>query len=75
MKSVVFHYVGLLWMIETKENFTFSVNEYYVEWCTRGPWFRKNKCQNLHGPIFEELFVTTRQDRYSLMRGLHAYNK
>ena len=32
-------------------------------------------CQNLHGPIFEKLFVTALQDRYERMCGLHAFEK
>ena len=36
-------------------------------------WFNETICQRLHGPLFEELFVTARQDMYGLMCGLHAY--
>ena len=31
--------------------------------------------QNLHGPIFGDFFATARQDRYSLICGLHKYDK
>ena len=30
---------------------------------------------NIHGTIFEGFFVTSRQDIYDQMCGLHAYNK
>ena len=28
-KSVVFHHIGLSWIIETKEQYSFAVNEHY----------------------------------------------
>ena len=31
--------------------------------------------QNLHGTLFEDIFVTSREGRYDLMCGLHAYDK
>ena len=31
--------------------------------------------RNLHGPIFEELFLTERQYTHDLMCGLHDYEK
>ena len=33
------------------------------------------KNPNLHGPIFEEFFITASQDRCDIMCGLHAYYK
>ena len=71
----MFHHVGLSWMIETKEKYAFAVEEHFIEQCKVGPFFNKKNCQNLHSPIFEELFVTTRQDRYELMCGLYAFDK
>ena len=62
-------------MILTKEQYEFSAQDHFIEWCTGGPWFNETILRNLHGPIFEEFFVTTCQDRYELMCGLHAYNK
>ena len=69
MKTVVFHRIGLSWMILIKEQYAFFVEENSIEWCTRRAWFYEKNCWNLHGPIFEELFVTDRQDRYDLMCG------
>ena len=31
--------------------------------------------KSLHGHLFEELFVTARQDRFDIMCGLHNYEK
>ena len=71
----MFHHISLLWMIETKEKYTFYVEEHYIEWCTVVPWFKQLFFQNLHVPTFEEFFVTASQDRYDLMCRMHAYNK
>ena len=61
-------------MIETKEQHKSDSDEHYIECCTGVPWFNQNICKNLHGPIFEELFVTERQEIYDLMCGLHTYD-
>ena len=28
-------------MIETRKQYAFSVEEYFIEWCTEGPWFNE----------------------------------
>ena len=33
------------------------------------------ECQCIHGPIFEEFFLTAHQARYNQTCGLHAYDK
>ena len=71
----MFYNVGLSWIILTKKKYEFSVEEYYIEWCTGGPWFNETIFWNLHSPIFEDFSVTAYQDRYDLMCGLHAYAK
>ena len=75
IKAVVFNHVGLSWMILNKDQYEFSVEQKFIEWCTGVPWFHNTIFRNLHGPIFEELFFTARQDMYVLMCGLHAYDK
>ena len=37
----MFHHVGLLWKIETKEKYILAVEEHFIEWCTGGLWFNK----------------------------------
>ena len=71
----MFHHVGLLWTIETREKYKLSIEDHFIERCTVGPWFNQTMFRNLHGPIFEELFVTERQGRYNLMCGLYAHGK
>ena len=62
-------------MIQTKVQYTCSVEENLIEWCTGGKWFNEIICWNLHEPIFEELFITPRKDIYDLMCGLYYYEK
>ena len=71
----MFHHDGISWMIQTKGKYHFAVDEQYKEWCTGRTWFNGKFFQNLHGPLFEKLFVTSREGRYDLMCGLHAYDK
>ena len=75
MKYVVFHHVGLSWMIHTMEKVEFAVDEYFTDLCTQGPWYNVMICHNLHGTVFEYLFLTVLQNRYKLMCGLNAYVK
>ena len=73
IKAVLFHRVGLSNIIQTKEKYYFSVDKRNLCWCTGVPWYNTTICQNLHGSIFEDFFVTLRQDIYELMCGLQAY--
>ena len=49
----MFHRVGILCRIATKEKYHFAVDEYYEEWCKRGPWFNETIFRNIYGPLFE----------------------
>ena len=71
----MFHRVSLFWLIETKDQHGFSADKSFPRWCTGGRWYNTTICQNLHRPIFEDFFVTVRQDIYSMMCGLHIYYK
>ena len=62
-------------MIQTEEQYEFAVEAHFIEYFTGGPWFNEKHCQNLHGLIFEEFFVTACQNKYDLMCGLNAYDK
>ena len=71
IKAVVFHHVTFSLMVETKEQYTFSVEENCVEWRTRVLWFNETIFWNPHGPIFEEFFVNAYQYGYDLMCDIH----
>ena len=62
-------------MIKVNDKYEFSVEEHFIGLCTVGPWFNETIFWNLYGPIFEELFFTTCQDRYDQICGLHVYEK
>ena len=53
IKAVLFHHIGISWVIATKEKINFSFYEQYGNWCTVGIWFYDTVCNNLHGPLFE----------------------
>ena len=69
IKFVVFNHVGILWMIQPKEQIEFDVDEVFAHWCKYEPCYNEKKCYNLHGPVFEYFFVTERKDIYELMCG------
>ena len=71
----MFRHVGLSWMIETKEQDELYVEENFIEWCTRGPWFNFKTVKTYMAPYFSDSFFTSRQDIYDLMCGLRAYDK
>ena len=75
IKEVVFHRVGISWMIATKEQYHFSVDEQYEELCTGWLWFNERLFWNIRAPLFELFFVAAHEDRYDLMCLLHAYKK
>ena len=51
------------------------MDEQYDDWCKGGPWFNETICHNIRYHLFEELFVTAREDIYGLMCELYAYNQ
>ena len=51
------------------------MDEQYGDWCRGGTWFRETICQNIHGPLFNDFFVTTGEGRYDLICRLYAYNQ
>ena len=53
----------------------FSVDEQYEECCTESPWFNQTIWQNIHVPLFEELFFIAHEDIYDLICVLHTYDK
>ena len=71
----MFHHDDLSWTIQTKGKDNFAVDEHFTCWCTGGPWCNTIIFQNLHGTIFDYLFVNPRQDRYEPMCGLHKYER
>ena len=61
IRAILFHRVGILWMIQTKEKIDFSDDENLSCWCKYGPWYNAIICNNLHGPLFGYLFITSHQ--------------
>ena len=74
IKPVVFHNVGISWMIQTKEKFYPSSDETF-RWYTGGLWYNTTIFDDLHGTVSDYLFFTARQYRYELICSLHAYDK
>ena len=75
IKAIVFPYVGLSWIIQTKNQTEFTVDEIFTWWYEYWPRYNATICHNLHGPVFEDLFVTSHQDRYDLLDSLNTYEK
>ena len=73
IKSVVFHHVGLSWMIQTKEKIEFYADEIVSHCCKYEPWYNTTNFHNLHGSIFKDLSVTACQDSNDLICSLNTY--
>ena len=39
IESVVFHHVGLSCLIETKDQYDFTIDKTFPHWCEVGPWY------------------------------------
>ena len=72
IKDVVFFHVGISWMIQSKKKKIADDN--FSLWCEGVPWFNAIFCHNLHGSLFEDLFLTASQYRFDLMCGLNAHD-
>ena len=62
-------------MIETKEKYTFAVEENLLNGVQEYHGVMKTIFRNLQGPKREKFYITSCQDRYNLTCCLHAYNK
>ena len=67
----MFHHLGLLWMIQTRERYEFSLIIILLFGVQEGHGLTE-KFQDLNGPVLEYFFLTARQDIYELIYGLHA---
>ena len=59
----VFHHIGISWLLQAKEQIELDVDETCAHWCKYVPCNNTTIYCNLHGPVFEYLFATARQDR------------
>ena len=67
IKSVVFHHVGLSWMVENKELYKLSVEDHSIKKCTGGPWFNLKNVENYMAPYLSNslsLYVKTDMTYY-----------
>ena len=53
----------------------YSVDENFNRWCEGGSWLNAIICHNLHGSLFQDLFVTACRYRFYLMCGMNAHDK
>ena len=66
------------WFIVNDKNqvaIWFSFDSHFTLCCKVDTCSNQKNCQNLRGPILEDLFVSARQYRYELMCQSHAYDK
>ena len=69
------HHIGMLWIIETREQLQYDMDKHNSEWITRGPWYNTSICKKLHGKLFEVFIINVRTDRYTIMCYIDAHEK
>ena len=69
------HHVGMLWIIETREQLQHDLDKKKSEWMTGGPWYNTSICGKLHGKFFEGFIRHARTDRYNIMCSIDAHEK
>ena len=62
-------------MIQTYQQYSFDVEEHVLYGVKEHHGLMKQFVGTYMAPYLKKLFVTTRQDRYNLICGLHAYDK
>ena len=47
------HYIGMLCIIETREQLQYDMDKHNSEYITGGPWYNTYICNKLHGKNFK----------------------
>ena len=67
--------VSMLWIIETKEQLQYDMDEKNSEWMTGGHWYNTYICKKLHVKVFGIFIRNARTDRYHIMCFIGAHEK
>ena len=69
------HHVGMLWIIETREQLQYYMDKHNSEWITCGPWYNTSICKKLHRNVFEGFIRNAITDRYNIICFIYAHEK
>ena len=72
---MVFHNVGLLWIIEKNNHINFEMHVYEIHWVYKVPWYNKTICKKIICQSFKDYFKIVLKDRYELMCSFDEYDK
>ena len=64
---MVFHHVGLYWIIQSNKNLIFYFQKHCPSWLLNGTWYNTIICSRYHGLVFEDYFTTAKRDKYNIM--------
>ena len=67
--------VGMLWIIETREQLQYDRDKHNSEWMTGGTRYNTSIFKKLHGALFEGFIRNARTDRYNIMCYIDAHEK
>ena len=65
--NIVFHNIGLFWIIQSNKNLSFGFQKTFPSWILNGPLYKATICSLLHGSVFEDYFTTSIREKYNLM--------
>ena len=69
------HRVGMLWIIENREELKYDMDIQNSDWLTGGPWYNTSICKKLHGKLFEGFIINIIPDIYNIICYIDAYEK
>ena len=63
------------WIIETKKQLKYDIEQHNPDLITYGPWYNTSICTKSHATVFEKYVINERTDRYNLMFSIDAHEK
>ena len=67
--NMVFHNVGLFWIIQPNQKLNFDIQHHFPSWIINVPWYNTMICSRLHVSLFEDYVTTARMlDYYNSRR-------
>ena len=67
------HHVGLSWIISSKKQMKYEIEENNSDWLNGGPGYNTSICSKLHGTLFDGFIRNARTDRYNIMCSMTAH--
>ena len=69
------HHVGMIWIIENREELKYDMDILNSDCLTGGPWYNTSIFKKSQGTLFEGFIINARTCRYNIMCSIDVYER